>query len=170
MLPMYAQMGVQAFGAASNHFVSKTQAKMQRDMQEHRNTMLAISSSLRQNAVTNQEVEVRRQTVQAAEQISIASMTDKGNAEVAAAASGVAGNSVQRTMAGLERSALRANFARIENAQSAMSALGNERTNINLQQIYGEGTQIFQSPSVGMSLLGLGTSLINTYNANQPSP
>ena len=165
---VYAKMGNQVIGAVSNHFLAKTQAKMQQDAQEHRNVMSSISAALQQNSVTHAEISTIDQATQLKQQIAVASIQDKGNAEVNAAAAGVAGNSVDQTMRGLERSALQANYARIRNTRSQMQAHGQDRTNITLSKIYGKDITVFQKPSVAMSLLGLGTTLLDTYNSNQP--
>lgn len=165
---LYAKMGNQAISAVSNHFLAKTQAKMQEDARDHRNVMSAISAALQQNNKTYDEIATIDQATQLKQQIAVASMQDKGNAEVNAAAAGVAGNSVDQTMRGLERSALQANFARIKNTRSQMQAHGQDRTNITLSKIYGKDVTVFQKPSVAMSLLGLGTQLLDTYNSNQP--
>jgi len=163
-----AKLGTDVVGAAGNFILADTQVKMQKDAQKHREAMLGISSALQLNSVTKQEIDVRDSSIRLQQQISIASMQDKGQAEVNAAAAGVAGSSVDQVMRGLERSALNANYARMKSLKSNMQAAGDQRKNITLNRIAGRDTRVFQSPNVGMALLGLGTSLVSTYNNNQP--
>lgn len=165
---MYAKMGNKAIGAVSDHLLASTQRKMQADAQEHRNTMSAISASMQRNNVTQAEINTQDNARRLKQQIDLTSMQDKGNAEVSAAASGVAGGSVANTMRGLQRSAMQANYARIRNVDSQMQAHGQNRKNVTLQQIYNKDAQVFQKPSVSTALLGLTTSLVDTYNKNQP--
>ena len=165
---MYAQMGNKAVGVVSDHLLQNTQRKMQLDAQEHRNTMSAISAAMQSNNITREEINTQDSARRLKQQIDLASMQDKGNAEVSAAAAGVAGGSVDNTMRGLTRSAMQANYARIRNLDSQMQAHGNNRKNVTLQQVYNKDVQVFQKPNVGMALLGLTTDLVDTYNKNQP--
>ena len=110
---MYAQMGNKAVGVVSDHLLQNTQRKMQLDAQEHRNTMSAISAAMQSNNITREEINTQDSARRLKQQIDLASMQDKGNAEVSAAAAGVAGGSVDNTMRGLTRSAMQANYARI---------------------------------------------------------
>lgn len=163
-----AQLGNQALSAGTDFLLSDIQAKMQRDAQKHRNTMSSISAALQMNSITIAEAQALDQSRRVQKQIAIASMQDKGNAEVNAAAAGVSGGSVDSVMRGLERSALNANYARMRSLDSTLKARGQDRKNVTLSKIFNEDTTVFQSPSMGMALLGLGTKLVDTYNQNQP--
>lgn len=167
-LGMYGDIGVQAIGTVSDLMLQSTQRKMLQDAQEHRNVMSAISSATQFNNITVSEIQTLDASRRLKQEIDIASLKDKGNAEVSAAASGVAGNSIDNTMRGLQRSALNANYARIRNTESQMKAQGQARKNVTLQKIYNEDVQVFEKPNVGLALLGLATGAVNTYNKNQP--
>jgi len=163
-----AKMGTQVLGTATDLIVGGIQADMQRDAQKHRNTMSALSAAMSFNTVTLSEIDARDQAQALEKQIAIVSMQDKGNAEVNAAAAGVAGGSVDSVMRGLERSALNANYARMQSLENNLQSSGQDRKNITLGKIFNEDVAVIQSPSVGMALLGLGTGLVQTYNQNQP--
>ena len=163
-----AKLGNQALQAGTNFLLSDIQVKLQRDAQAHRETMADISAALQTNSITHSEVEALDQSRRLEKQIDIASMQDKGQAEVNAAAAGVSGGSVDKVIRGLERSALNANYARIESLENTLNARGQDRKNVTLSRIFNRDTTVFQSPSVGASLLGLGTTLVDTYNQNQP--
>lgn len=163
-----AKLGNQALSVGTDFLLSDIQIKMQRDAQKHRNTMSSISSALQMNSITIAETQALDQSRRAQQQIAIASLQDKGNAEVNAAAAGVSGSSVDGVMRGLERSALSANYARMKSLDNTLKARGQGRKNVTLSKIFNEDTTVFQSPSMGMALLGLGTQAVSTYNQNQP--
>jgi len=188
---MLAGMGVQIMGAAteyntmkaqtainaSKNDIAETENRMQKAAQAHRNTMNQMSGALRQNSVTQRQVQTQDQGVRLSQAIQTQSMQDQGSAAVSAAAAGVAGGSVKATMLGLRRSALNAHDARQRNSDSAILALEEDRKNINLATIMGEDisvipdhvADILPAPSAASALLGLASGLVNTYDANQPA-
>jgi hypothetical protein len=165
---MYAKMGLKAVDTASSLLLQSTQRKMLKDAQEHRNLMSALSSAQQMNDVTFAEIQTQDDARQLKREIDLAAMQDQGAAEVSAAASGVAGGSVENTMRALKRSAANANYARIKTVDSRLNALGNNKKNITLQKVYGEDVRVFQKPNISVALLGLTTDVIDIYNQNQP--
>jgi hypothetical protein len=165
---VYGKMGIQAIGAISDFGLQKTQHKMQVAAQAHRDVMNQLSSGIQQNAVTVAEIQTQDKAVRLSEAIQTQSMKDKGSAAVSAAAAGVQGGSVNATMLGLRRSALRAQDARIRNRDSALQAQAEDRKNIELSAIMGKDISIIPAPSAASALLGLGASIFDTWDANQP--
>lgn len=165
---MYLEMGTQAIGAIAEYSVQKTQHKMQVAAQEHRNVMNQISTSLQYNSVTNAEIQIQDSAVRLSEAIQTQSMKDKGSAAVSAAAAGVKGGSVDAAMLGLRRSALKAQDARIRNRDSALTAQAEGRKNIEMSAIMGKDISVLPAPSAASALLGLGASLLDTWDENQP--
>ena len=165
---MQLKMGMQAIGALSDFGIQQTQHRMNVASQEHRNVMNQLSSGIQQNAVTIAEIQTQDSAVRLSEAIQTQSMKDKGSAAVSAAAAGVQGGSVKAAMLGLRRSALQAQDARIRNRDSALTAQAENRKNIELSAIMGRDISVLPAPSAASALLGLGASLVDTWDSNQP--
>jgi hypothetical protein len=56
----------------------------------------------------------------------------------------------------------------MRNLNSEMMASQEQRSNIKLAGIMGEDISIIQRPSIGTALLGIGVSVMETYDKNQP--
>lgn len=153
----------------SDYYIQSQQAKMQEAAREHANVMRGIAAGQEQNAVSRQKVALRDATQRVAAEQKIAHLQDRGSAEVAAAAAGVAGGSVDQVMRQIERNALKAQSDRKTSYNNQNAALDQETVNIELRRITGEDISVIQKPNPALTLLGLGTSLINTYDANQPA-
>ena len=187
---MYADIGVSAAGALTDYMaqrtahtvsaakndIADTEHRMQVAAQAHRNTMNKMSGALRENSITQAQIQTQDQGVRLAQAIQTQSMQDQGAAAVSAAAAGVAGGSVKATMLGLRRSALNAHDARQRNSDSAILALEEDRKNIKLATIMGEDisvlpdrvADILPAPSAASALLGLAGSMMDTYDRYQP--
>lgn len=165
---MALKMGNQALGAASTFKLEQTQFRMQTAAREHKNTLNKISSGIQQNAVTIAEIQTQDKAVRLSEAIQTQSMKDKGSAAVSAAAAGVQGGSVKAAMLGLRRSALKAQDARIRNRDAALNAQAENRKNIELSAIMGRDISVLPAPSAASAMLGLGATLVQTWDDNQP--
>ena len=165
---MKFKMATQVIGAYTEFDLQKTQHRMQVSAQAHRDVMNQLSSGIQQNAVTVAEIQTQDKAVRLSEALQTQSMKDKGSAAVSAAAAGVQGGSVKATMLGLRRSALQAQDARIRNRDSELQAQAENRKNIELSAIMGKDISIIPAPSAASALLGLGASLFDTWDANQP--
>jgi hypothetical protein len=152
----------------SDYMIGGIQADMQEAQQAHNNAMRTLSSAQQQNSMTLQEAQLQDKAARLGESLQIASMKDRGSAEVNAAAAGVAGGSVQMALLGLKRSAIQAQDARMRNLNSEMQAAQEQRNNIKLAGIMGEDISIIQRPSIGTALLGIGVSVMDTYDQNMP--
>lgn len=162
--PLLIAKAAQSFGTPiTNFLLAGEQSKLQAEQQRHRNTVTAISSNLQRNAVTLQEIDVRAANRRGSEAIQLRALEDQAGAEVSAAAAGVGGGSVKSVMRGLKRSELKAQFARLENTQNAYQSLGQQRTNINVSQVFNTDASVIPKPSVAALLLGMGTAAVDTY-------
>ena len=166
---MLGDMGVQGLGAFASFSVQQTQIDMQESARRHRQVLADISSRLQRNAVTVNESATRDAAARLGQSIQVASLQNKAQAQVSAAAAGVAGGSADATLRGLQRSELQAQYALKENLNSAMLSHDETRRGITLNSILGQSTSVLIPPSPSMALLGLGTQLIDTYNSNQPA-
>lgn len=168
MSALLAAQAVQAVGTPlTNFLVAGEQQRLAKENQRHRNAVTGISSSLQRNATTLQEIDTREADRRQDQSIQLAALQQTGQATVAAAAAGVAGGSVQSVMRGLKRSALNAQFARIENTENAFQELGQQRTNINVSQIFQTDTTVLPKPSLSALLLSVGTNAYDVYKDNK---
>lgn len=152
----------------TDYMIQGVQADMQAAQQAHGNAMRSLSSAQQQNSVTLQEAQLQDKAARLGTSLQIASMKDRGSAEVNAAAAGVAGGSVQQALLGLKRSAIQAQDARMRNLSSEMMATQEQRSNIRLAAVMGEDISVIQRPSIGTALLGIGVNVMQTYDDNQP--
>lgn len=152
----------------AEHAIDGVQAEMQMAQQAHGNSMRQLSAAQQQNAVTIGEAQIQDKATRLGASLQIASMKDRGAAEVSAAAAGVAGGSVTQALLGLKRSAIQAQNARMLNLDSQLLAADKQRNNINLATILGEDISVIQQPSIATALLGIGVGVMENYDENQP--
>ena len=157
-----------AVGAISEFSLRKTQYDMDVSAKKHNETMRNLQHALGQDTQTDKRVQVHEASVRAAAAIGIASAADKASAEVAAAASGTAGSTVEGTARGLEQSFLRAHAARKSQERSELRSIRKTAMNTELAHIFGRDLTTIQRPSATSALLGLGTSLVQQWDNNQP--
>jgi hypothetical protein len=153
--------------ALTNHLLAREQTKLQREFQRHKNAVLGLNANLQRDALELKEIDARQADRDLSEQIQMQGMAQKAQAEVSAAAAGVTGGSVQAVMTGLERSAMRAQAARMENTSSLFRQLGQQRRDINVGQILGEDRTVIPGPSVGSLLLSMGTAAFKGYGSQK---
>ena len=157
-----------AVGGLADSATRSIQADMSKASQAYGNTMRKISTAQNLNAVTQNTIAVEDKARRLEGVLQQQSIKDTASAEVNAAAAGVAGGSVQQTLLGLRRSALNAQNARMRNVISAQVSSSKQKSNIRLAGIMGEDISVIQRPSAAASLLGLGASLLDKYDNNQP--
>lgn len=155
-------------GAVGNYYTAKIQADMQASSQAYQNTMREISAAQQTNAVTQQGIQLEDKASRLEAVLQQNSIKDRGAAEVSAAAAGVAGGSVDQALLGLRRSAIQSQHARMRNLDSALLSNKQEKSNINMKRILGEDISIIQRPSAASAMLGLGVSLVDNWDKNQP--
>lgn len=166
---MAAQFASQAVGAFAGHSIAKSEAKMKLQAQEHANTMRALSAAQEQDALSRERISLRDASTRVAQQQAIASLQDKGSAAVSAAAAGAGGGSVDQVMRQIERTALNANSNRLLSLENADNAIAQQRQNIEIRRVSGEDISVIAKPSIASTLLGLGTSMVKTYDSHQPA-
>ena len=165
---MYAQMGMQVISALNGIRQQKHEVRMEEISRKYRETMTAISASQQYNTMTDNEIAMRDAAVRTSVALNVQSLQDRGSAEVDAAAAGVKGGSVQATMRGLMRSRLQARQAlRMKVAAQAKSA-SNDRRNLAFSVVMNKDISPLPRVSTSSALLGLGASIIDTYDSNQP--
>lgn len=164
---MFAQMGLAVIGQFSSHSTNDLQARLDRSMQAYRNTLTALSAAGAQNAITLNSIDAADVAEEEALQIRVQGLQQQGTAEVAAAASGTSGNSVGAVVQSLKANALRANTARLKTLGRQLQSYDAQREQTELDKRLNTDISVIPSPSIGSSLLGLGTNLLKIVNSHQ---
>ncbi len=168
MNPMYAQMGLD-IGTSVTSFANQSIASsLQAKLQKYRNRMLEVSAAMNRRVITLNEIATRDASIRMSWELQKTGAQDQGSAEVSAAAAGVSGNNVDATMRGLRSSALGAQAARKSRFKQEMRSHFNERINNNVGAIMGKDIQVHSRPSLLSAAIGLGGTLMDTYDADQP--
>lgn len=166
---MLLEMGINAASAYANWQTQKAQFKIQQIQDKYQKTMTALSAARAHNQVTRNKVAMEEQ-MQIAEGVDqVAQMQDEEAARVAAATAGVEGNSVNTTLGDYARGAAQRRLARTREARYASNALNDQRREIEIAKVTSTPINILSKPSSASALLGLGTSLLDTYKAHMPA-
>lgn len=168
MNPMYASMGIDIAQGVGGFFEARIASKLAGKLQKYRNEMLQITAAMSQNVNLQNTIATRDANVRVALAVSVTAAEDKGFAEVSAAAAGVRGGSVDRTMRGLRRSAANAQAARKARFSAEMKGHRNELVKMRVSAIMGKDITIQTKPSMLSSIMGLGATLSDTYDQFQP--
>ena len=165
---MLGQMGLSLVDGVAGFAQSRIQSDLHSAYQKYRNAISAINATQQQNTITLNSIAVRDASIAEAEDIEIASLRDRGTAEVAAAAAGVKGNSVDLAMRELAGDAARANKNRLDNLNSQFAAFAQERKNVNVARVMNQDISIIPKASVSTALLGVGARMLNVLDSHQP--
>ena len=166
--PGISQAGIAGIGAFTDLAIGGIQADMAEASQAYSNTMRQLSAAQQTNAVVRSEAAAKDNAVRLGAELSKKSLQDKGQLEVSAAAAGVAGGSVSQAMLGLRRSAMSAQDARMRNLNAQLLGADQDKKNITLSAIYGEDISIITRPDPASAMLGLGVSVLDTWDNAQP--
>lgn len=165
---MLSQMGLSIAGSVAGLESRRIDAKMERAVQAYRNTMQAINTAQQKNMVTLNEIAVQDASSRMEHDIQVQSMRDRGAAEVAAAAAGVKGNSVNLTMRDIASSSATANKNRLDNLKAQYAAYGQERRNIAVGAAMNKDVSVIPRPSVSSMLFGVSTNVLDIWDSHQP--
>ena len=165
---MMAQMGLAGLGAVTDYMAASDEAKIQRRMQQYRNTLNRLSAERQISAINTNEDRARSSYAQNESVIQRTSIADKGRATVAAAAAGVKGNSVDMQLRDLQGSADKASFFARRQFHQQMADSGEQKKSVAIGAVANQDLQVLPKPSVGAMLLGAGTNLLSVYQSHQP--
>lgn len=166
--PMYASMGLSVGQAATSFASDMIASSLANKMRKYRNTMLEITAAMTGNTITLNQIATRDASVRLQFEIAKAASKDQGSAEVAAAAAGVAGRSVDSSMRGLRASAAAAQAGRKAVRDSEFRAHSQERKNLAMSTLLGRDISISSRPSALSAAIGLGKNLIDDFDKAQP--
>lgn len=165
---MMQEMGLKSIASVSKFFVSKEEARIQRIMQKHNNIMTALSAAQSHNQINRNAVEIERQYTLANAADQVVAMQDQEAARLAAAASGTSGNAVATTMHDLARAEAQKRYANEKARDTAHIDINDQRRQVELSKVYGTNIDVLPKPSFATALLGLGTSLLDTWREHNP--
>lgn len=165
---MMAQMGMSGLSTFASYMDARGEARINKKMQAYRNTIAKLGAARQLNAVTQNEELIKGQAAETDSLIQQQNIVQKGRAAVAAAAAGVAGNSVDVVANDLQASANKVSYAQRRQANQQLAELGETRKTIAINTILGEDIQVIPKPSVGALLLGVGTNMLSIYDSHQP--
>lgn len=165
---MLAQMGLSIAGSIGEYATASTAAKVQKSIQDYRNTMSKLQEARAMNAVTVNEIRTMDESRRNDDLIQRTAIADQSQAEVNAAAAGVKGNSVDMIARDLKASAGRASYAQRRQVHQQLADMGEQRKSIAIGTVMNKDVQVIPKPSVGALLLGAGTRLLDIYDSHQP--
>jgi hypothetical protein len=165
---MYAEMGLNFVSGLGKFAIGRTQAKVDAAIRKYKETMSALSAANSKNAITLNEISSQDQTTFARLSIQTAEMQERAAFDVEAAAAGVIGRSVDIGRVALEGDAARARTSLERQADQQRMQYGQQRKEIDLQRIYSADITPIQKPSLGATMFGLASSMIDTWDAHNP--
>jgi hypothetical protein len=165
---MYAEMGLNVFAGLGEMFVSSEQAKLAKFQRKYNETMSALSAAQNMNAITDNEIATQDQSVYAKLSIQTAAMQESADYDVEAAAAGVMGKSVRMGSIQLQADEARADTSLSRQAAAQRRAHGQQRTQVDLQRIYGKDVSPLPKTNIAASLFKIGSGLIDTWDAHNP--
>lgn len=168
MNPMYASMGLDLAQGLTGFAQASIASKLASKLQKYRNAMLEVSAAMSRSVAGLNKIATRDAGVRLQFSLQVQAAEDQGAARVAAAAAGVQGGSVDRTMRGLRQSAANAQAARKARTSAENRGHDNDLRNINVGAITGRDITVRSKPSLLAASVGIGKNLIDTYDRFQP--
>lgn len=124
---MAAQAGMSFMQAGQQLAADKAQYKARKAWQTYSNTMVRLSDSMNQNAITTNEIIAQSAFAEQALGIKRSSILTQAKSEVAAAAAGVKGRSVNQSMIDIQRNAAARETERQTSLSNANLAFDQQR-------------------------------------------
>ena len=165
---MYAEMAMKGISTLGGIAVSREQARMQRIARKHQRVMSALSASFSRNAITENEITLRDNSVFARLSIQSAGMQERAEFDVEAAAAGAVGASVDAGRTQLIADEQRARTSMERQAVQSRRQFGAQRSQVAVQQIMQQDISPIPRANIGAQLLGLGGDLMTIWNAHNP--
>lgn len=165
---MYMEMGQSLISNVASYGVSLQESKLAKSMQRYKQMMSDLSAALSQNAVTLNEIETSDKMTNAKLDLESKAMADQANYAVEAAAAGLIGQSIGLGSTVREADAARAGVSLQRSYDEQRRAFGAQRTQIELDRIYGKDISVISNPSIGGALFNAGTDLADVWDAHNP--
>lgn len=166
---MYMEMGMNVINGIGKFLVGSEQAKLDKAMRRHRETMSALSAAQSMNAITRNQIGTVEANIFADASVQSASLQEQADFNVEAAAAGVIGGSIDVGRSQLVADAARAQTSRKRSFKYEGLGLAQQRKNVELQKIYARDITPIQRPSLGAAFMGITQNLIDTWDRNNPA-
>lgn len=157
-----------SFGSLAKFGSAVVQYDAQQSALEHQKAMADIQAAAQMESINAQEREARDAAIRAQVSIQRESNRAKAQADVAAAASGTAGGSVEQTVRGINRSQAAAETARAKNYETQLMAYGKQREAVKIGQIFGNVPTLTIPPSPAAALADLSATMLEHNEENSP--
>lgn len=137
-------------------YAQDTQTGAQKAWQAYNNTMARMSGAMNQNAITTNEVLATNSLANQGIQLQQKDTLDAAQAEVSAAAAGVAGNSVTQTINSIHAQASELEKQRETSLTGTYLNADQQSRNNSMQVIDRQNNSFIPQPRIGTFLLGAG--------------
>jgi hypothetical protein len=168
MNPMYAQMGLQIATGVTGWMQDGIQSRLARSMQKYKNQMRELTAAMNESAIMRNEVAMREASMAMLWQIKKQGARDQGTAVVSAAAAGVSGQSIDKSLRHLKGSELNAVWAEKSRLRGKFQETQQQKTNNRVGAIMGMDITHHPRASIGAHMMGMAAGLFDIQQANQP--
>lgn len=151
-----AQVGGSVISAIAGYRQARQTVKYQRRMQDYNNKMVSLSDALNQNAITNNVSTQMQKFAMAAVELKANAIQTSAQAEVAAAAAGVEGNSVEATIMDIQANAAGREYNRQNELKAMFNSATSQRQNSVWQARLQKDVSYIPSPSLMSYVLKAG--------------
>jgi hypothetical protein len=147
----------------ASYFAAKADAESKQKWQDYNNKMTKLMNAANQNVLTVNENLAQERSMAQENAIRKSEYATKASAEVAAAAAGTVGGSVNAVLFDISLNAANASARNAKDLQAKMLQISNERDSSNISAQLQQDHTWIPEPSMATSLLGFGSDLISSY-------
>lgn len=165
---MYAEMFTNVASGVAQYMVSREEAKLAASQRKYNRTMAALSASVARNVVTENEANLRDQSVFARLSIQAAGMQERASFDVEAAAAGITGNSIEVHRNQRTADEARARTSMERQALQQRRQFGQQRTQIRMDEIRSRDISPLPQANLGAAMFNIAGGLIDTWNVHNP--
>ena len=155
--------GLNVAGSLAQYGADKAQAKANKAVQEYRNKMTRIADAINQNAITTNTTLAIQNSARQAVFMRRDEISTLGSTVVAAAAAGVRGNSVNKTLLDVKRNAAVQERMRQVDLEQQFLQFDQQRLSSALQAEQNRDYSYIATPKLGTYLLSAGTKVAGMY-------
>ena len=159
-----AMLGLNMLQGAAQYQADKAEAKARKAWQRYSNTMVNLSNSLNQNAITDNEVMAMQESTNQAIDIKKDYLQTAATTEVSAAAAGVKGRSVNQALFDVQRNANIAEGRRQGALENAFLAFDQQRQQSSMSAAMQKDYSYIPKPKFASYMLKAASSSAGSYN------
>lgn len=159
----YLMAGQSMLSSIQGYQAEKAQYKASMAWQKYSNTMIRLSDSINQNAITTNSIFAQDQSIFEEQQIQEGSIGALAQAEVGAAAAGVKGRSVNQSMLDIKRNAANRENERVINLRNQFIAFDQQRLQSRFSAEQSQDRSYLPKPSLASALLNGASKAAGAY-------